>query len=257
MTFSQHGLPDAQSSNDPCILVREYDYPLMFSLKLNHVEITMSFRRYILASRSPRRRELLQLVIHPELIAVRPPESAEEAGFNDCQDIDAIKCRMLEIARHKAEQVRRHLNDEESQLYERPRTLIIAADTTVIVKDSFGRPVVLGQPPESEEWREVVRTWFLEYYAGKTHCAATALHVITPDGRTAEKVVETQVTFKQNLETWLNWYLLTGEPRGKAGGYALQGAASVFIERVEGSLSNVVGLPLEAMLELFSEVSLR
>ncbi len=229
----------------------------MNSIELNHVEKNMSFRRYLLASRSPRRLELLQLVIHPELITVRPPESAEEAGFDDCQNMDAIKCRMLEIARHKAKQVRQHLNDEESQLYERPRTLIIAADTTVIVKDSAGRPVVLGQPPETEEWREVVRTWFLEYYAGKTHSAATALHVITPDGRTAERVVETQVTFKANLENWLNWYLLTGEPRGKAGGYALQGAASVFIERVEGSLSNVVGLPLEAMLELFSEVSLR
>ena len=217
----------------------------------------MSFRRYILASRSPRRQELLQLVIHRELIAVRPPESAAEAGFDDCQDMEAIKYRMLQIAQHKAEQARQQLNDEESQLYERPRTLIIAADTTVIVNDSFGRPVVLGQPPETDDWREVVRTWFLEYYAGKTHCAATALHVITPDGRAAERVVETQVTFRANVEPWLNWYLLTGEPRGKAGGYALQGAASVFIERVEGSLSNVVGLPLEAMLELFAEVSLR
>ena len=55
----------------------------------------------------------------------------------------------------------------------------------------------------------------------------------------------------------MNWYLLTGEPRGKAGGYALQGAGSVFIEKVEGSLSNVVGLPLEALLELFAEVDLR
>ena len=217
----------------------------------------MSFRRYILASRSPRRLELLQLVIHPELIAVRPPESAAEAGFDDCQDMESIKFRMLEIARHKAEQVQRQLNQEESELYERPRTLIIAADTTVIVKNSIGQPIVLGQPPETDEWREIVRNWFLDYYAGKTHCAATALHVITPDGRTAERVVETQVTFRANVELWLNWYLLTGEPRGKAGGYALQGAASVFIERVEGSLSNVVGLPLEAMLELFAEVSLR
>jgi septum formation protein len=229
----------------------------MVFISPRHLKIKMSFRRYILASRSPRRLELLQLVIHRELITTRPPESADEAGFDDCQDIDAIKCRMLEIARHKAEQVRRRLNEEESLLHERPRTLIIAADTTVIVNDSVGQPVVLGQPPETEEWREVVRTWFLEYYAGKTHRAATALHVVTPDGRTAERVVETQVTFKANLESWLNWYLLTGEPRGKAGGYALQGAASVFIERVEGSLSNVIGLPLEAMLELFSEVSLR
>ena len=150
--------------------------------------------------------------------------------------------------------MRSQLNEEEASLYERPRTLIISADTTVIVSDSNGRPIVLGQPPETDDWREVVRTWFLDYYAGRTHLAVTAVHVITPDGRSAERIVETQVTFRPNIAPWLNWYLLTGEPRGKAGGYALQGAGSVFIERVEGSLSNVVGLPLESLLELFAEV---
>ena len=217
----------------------------------------MSFRRYILASRSPRRLELLQLVVHPVLIAVSPPGSSDEAGFNDCHDLAAIRQRMLEIARHKAEQVRSQLNADEASLFERPRTLIISADTTVIVTDATGRPVVLGQPPETDDWREVVRSWFLDYYAGKTHVAATAVHVITPDGRSAERVVETNVTFRREVASWLNWYLLTGEPRGKAGGYAVQGAGSVFIERVEGSLSNVVGLPLEALLELFAEVSLK
>ena len=217
----------------------------------------MSFRRYLLASRSPRRLELLQMLVHRELIAVTPPRSSNEAGFNDCHDLAMIRQRMLEIARRKAEQVREQLNDEEASLYERPRTLIISADTTVIVNDSKGQPLVLGQPPEGDDWRDVVRTWFLDHYAGKTHLAATAVHVITPDGRSAERVVESQVTFRSDVTRWLNWYLLTGEPRGKAGGYALQGAGSVFIERVEGSLTNVVGLPLEALLELFAEVSLK
>ena len=217
----------------------------------------MSFRRYILASRSPRRLELLQLVVHPDLITVSPPESAEELGFDDCPDLDSIRQRMLEIARHKAAQVRSVLNSNEESLFERPRTLIISADTTVVVNQADGRPVVLGQPPETDDWRELVRSWFVDYYAGKTHLAATAVHVITPDGRVAERVVETHVTFRSNVNAWLNWYLLTGEPRGKAGGYALQGAGSVFIERVEGSLSNVVGLPVEALLDLFAEVSLK
>jgi septum formation protein len=217
----------------------------------------MSFRRYILASRSPRRLELLQNIVHRELIAVSPPESSVEAGFDDCKTLSAIRQRMLEIARHKADQVRTELNRQESSLHERPRTLIIAADTTVVVDGIDGEPRVLGQPPETDEWREVVRTWFLEHYAGKTHLAMTAVHVTTPDGRCAERIVETRVTFHANVSSWLNWYLLTGEPRGKAGGYALQGAGSVFVERVEGSLSNVVGLPLEALLELFAEVSLR
>jgi septum formation protein len=217
----------------------------------------MSFRRYVLASRSPRRLELLQSVVHPELIEVRAPASAEEAGFDDCHDLTTIRLRMREIARHKAEQVRAEINAEESSLHERPRTLIIAADTTVIVNLTQPQPLVLGQPPETDEWRETVRNWFLDYYAGRPHLAATAVYVTTPDGRTAERVVETRVTFHSDLSKWLNWYLLTGESRGKAGGYALQGAGSVFVDRVEGSLSNVVGLPLEALLDLFAEVSLK
>ena len=123
----------------------------------------MSFRRYILASRSPRRLELLQLIAHPDLIVVRPPESSDEAGFDDCLDLSSIRHRMLEIARHKAEQVRSQLNDDEASLYERPRTLIISADTTVIVNGFTGRPIVLGQPPDTDDWREIVREWFLNH----------------------------------------------------------------------------------------------
>lgn len=216
----------------------------------------MSFRRYILASRSPRRLDLLRQIVHPELIEVRPPATAHEAGFDDCADLDAIRNRLLSIARDKAEQVRAALNVEEAGWHEVPRTLVISADTTIVVADRHG-PRVLGQPPEHDEWREVVGDWFRHHYAGRTHQAVTAVYVTTPDGRSAERVVETQVTFRADIERWLNWYLLTGEPRGKAGGYALQGAGSVFIEKVEGSLSNVVGLPLEALLDLFAEVRLK
>jgi septum formation protein len=200
---------------------------------------------------------LLRQIVHPELILVQPPASSHEQGFDDCGDLTSIRQRLHQIARHKAEQVREALNVEEASLYERPRTLIIAADTTVIVNKADGSPMVLGQPPDDEDWREVVSDWFRRYFAGRTHIAATAVHALTPDGRHAERLVETRVTFCTNVDRWLNWYLLTGEPRGKAGGYALQGAGSVFIEKVEGSLSNVVGLPLEALLELFAEVDLR
>lgn len=217
----------------------------------------MPFRRYILCSRSPRRLDLLQQVVHPTLIDVRTPASSEEADFADCKDIPAVHRRLGEIAQHKAEQVRQALNAEEASLHEVPRTLLISADTAVVVIDHEGIPLVIGQPPDHDDWREVVADWFRRQYAGKTHTAMTAVHVVTPDGRRAERLVETRVTFRQNVEAWLNWYLLTGEPRGKAGGYALQGAGSVFIERIEGSLSNVVGLPLEALLELFAEVGLK
>lgn len=217
----------------------------------------MSFRRYILASRSPRRLDLLRQVVHSDLIEVRPPPSSDEAGFDDCADLAAIRDRLLQIASHKAELVRTALNVEEADLHELPRTLLIGADTTVVATDREGHQQVLGHPPESDDWREVVREWFHQYYAGRTHLALTAVYVTTPDGRNASRIVETKVSFCADVDRWLNWYLLTGEPRGKAGGYALQGAGSVFIDRVEGSLSNVVGLPLEALLELFAEVRLR
>jgi septum formation protein len=216
----------------------------------------MSFRRYILASRSPRRLELLRQIVHPDLIEVRPPAISTEQGFDDCGDLDSIRRRLLAIARDKAEQVRAALNAEESGWHEVPRTLLISADTTIVVPDREG-PVILGQPPAHDEWREIVADWFRHHYAGRTHSALTAVYVTTPDGRSAEQVVETLVTFRADVERWLNWYLLTGEPPGKAGGYALQGAGSVFIESVQGSLSNVVGLPLEALLELFAEVRLK
>jgi len=217
----------------------------------------MSFRRYILASRSPRRLDLLRQIVHPELIEVRPPESSAEAGFDGCTDVSEIRDQLLSIARTKAEQVRAALNAEEAGYHELPRTLLISADTTVVVSGHDGTPVVLGQPPEHDDWREIVGNWFSHYYAGKTHLALTAVFATTPDGRNTSRIVETKVTFRSDVDRWLNWYLLTGEPRGKAGGYALQGAGSVFIERVEGSLSNVIGLPLETLLEIFADTALR
>lgn len=216
----------------------------------------MSFRRYLLASRSPRRLDLLRTIVHPELIEVRPPACADEAGFDDCENLEQIRERLIAIARAKAEQVRDDLNRQEADYHERPRTLIIAADTAVVVFDRE-RPVVLGQPPENDEWRETVAGWFQHHYAGKTHRALTAVAVMTPDGREATQVTESCVTMRHDVDRWLNWYLLTGESRGKAGGYALQGAGSVFIEQVEGSLTNVIGLPLESLLELFADPALR
>ena len=91
---------------------------------------------------------------------VKPPESADEQGFRDCHTIAEIHSRLSAIAGFKAEQVQAALNKEEISLYERPRTLIIAADTTLIAEVDGGTPVVLGQPPDVADWREVVSEWF-------------------------------------------------------------------------------------------------
>jgi septum formation protein len=134
--------------------------------------------------------------------------------------------------------------------------IIIAADTVVIV-DRGGSLHVLGQPPADGTWQETVRRWFREDFAGKTHTVATALFLERlhknaggPPSPRLTRVVTSRVTFVDDVDRWLDWYLATGEPRGKAGGYALQGAGSIFVSKVEGSLSNVVGLPLAELLEM-------
>jgi septum formation protein len=127
---------------------------------------------------------------------------------------------------------------------------VIAADTVVIV-DRGGSLHVLGQPPDDDSWRETVRRWFVQDYAGKTHLVATALVVEPVDtGKRSSRIVTSRVAFTEDVDRWLDGYLATGESRGKAGGYALQGAGSIFVSKVEGSLSNVVGLPLAELLEL-------
>jgi septum formation protein len=134
--------------------------------------------------------------------------------------------------------------------------IVIAADTVVIV-DRGGLLHVLGQPPADDTWQETVRRWFREDFAGKTHTVATALCLERlhknsggPPSPRLTRVVTSRVTFVDDVDRWLEWYLATGEPCGKAGGYALQGAGSIFIAKVEGSLSNVVGLPLAELLEM-------
>ena len=111
--------------------------------------------RYILASRSPRRRELLGLLVPPEVIEVLPPPSSQEAGFAELNDLDAIRSRLQEIASTKADQVVRQLGERLD------KCVVVAADTTIIATDpDTGQYQVLEQPPETDEWQTTVRDWF-------------------------------------------------------------------------------------------------
>ncbi len=211
---------------------------------------------FILASRSPRRRELLEVVVPAHQIIVMPPGNPAEASFEGLHRMDEIRGRLAEIARQKAQDIAAQLAAAEHSKTPNARYVIIAADTAVVVSDSDGKLFELGQPPVDDSWKDSVRHWFREYYVGRTHQALTALCVLNPDGRIVERIVSTDVTFVADIERHLEWYLNTKEPRGKAGGYAIQGAASIFISRIAGSLTNVVGLPLEALLETFHELQI-
>lgn len=206
----------------------------------------------VLASRSPRRIELLQLIVPADRILVRPPPSAEEESFDGLTNLPAIMQQLLQIARHKHDQTLKILQKEGLEF-----AALIAADTTVVASGSTGQLVVLGQPPAGPEQSALVRQWFREYYADREHQVLTGvcLSVCLKDKfATKTFVVTSTVKFLADVETWLDWYLETGESTGKAGGYAIQGAGSLFVDQVTGSLSNVVGLPIRevkaALVEL-------
>lgn len=219
----------------------------------------------ILGSRSPRRRELLAHLVPRERIHVCSPQSADEVGFEDLQSRGEFDQRIVEIARTKLDDVLSQLESakRESWWPNSGELLVLTGDTTVVATAPDGQSVSLGQPPKGS-LEETVRLWFCDYFAGKTHevlsgvCVARASiengRLNRQNLKVLTRVCSTKVTMRKDADTLLDWYLTTGESRGKAGGYAIQGAASVFVTQVEGSLSNVVGLPLEETLAMLGEL---
>lgn len=209
------------------------------------VNYTQSF---VLGSRSPRRFDLLKQLFPQAAIEVVTPAIFQEPGFAGLHLWNAIEERLIKTARGKS-------NDVLSQLLNRDditaiQATVISADTVIVVPLASGLFTVLEQPTEDSNWKEAVRQWFNDYYFGKTHFALTALCVDFPDGQRTESVTKTKITFDSGGQQWLDQYLDTEESRGKAGGYALQGAGSLFISKVVGSLSNVIGLPQRELLKL-------
>ncbi len=203
----------------------------------------------VLGSRSPRRRELLELLVSPESIVVRPPLVSDELGFDGLTSWLEIAQRLQRIAREKNDDVLAQLSPSDNS------QLVLTADTVIVASDTNARFQVLGQPPQDDSWHEVVRGWFRDLYAGRSHIAATAVCLTErSSGRRLERIAQSHVWVRDDVEPLLDWYLATNEPLGKAGGYALQGLGSVFVTRVEGSITNVVGLPLEALVEMLPQL---
>ena len=220
-----------------------------------------SSTNFILGSRSPQRLELLSLIVPAERIEVVPPGDTAELGFDDVADWPSLEDRLIEIARAKSDDVVGQVIDKPEYRRGERSYVVIAADTTIVVERQDGRPLALGQPPEDESWSETVRDWFREFFLGRTHVAATALCVtllVDParKPRHIVQTVESKVSLYDDGERWLDWYLSTGEPRGKAGGYAIQGSGSLFVSGLQGSLSNVVGLPLRELLEILARLGI-
>lgn len=171
----------------------------------------------ILASASPRRRELLaQIGIIPDMI--RDP-AVDEMPLRD----EAPRALALRLARAKAVHGARE-----------PGAFVLAADTVVAV----GRRI-LGKPADDVEARRC-----LTLLSGRRHRVHTAVAVVAPDGRLATRCCDSIVTFERLQAAEIEAYVAIGEWRGRAGGYAIQGQAAAFVRYLQGSYSGVVGLPL-------------
>jgi nucleoside triphosphate pyrophosphatase len=187
----------------------------------------------ILASASPRRLELLRAGgIHPE---VRPADVDESVHAGEPAEVYA--CR---LAREKALAV-------SIQSPDRP---VLGADTVVVVNG-----LILGKPRDSDD-----ATRMLRLLSGRRHDVITGVALVAPDGASGPRVDSraetTAVEFAPLSDGEIEWYVASGEPMDKAGGYAIQGLASRFVTRVEGSYSNVVGLPIALVYEMCTRAGL-
>ena len=184
--------------------------------------------KLVLASSSPRRRQLLAMV--GAAFEVDPPTSEEHIppGLTPAEVA-------VTLAAAKAEEVAQR----------RPHDVVIGADTLVVVDGD-----ILGKPRDAEEARRMLRR-----LSGRTHEVWTGLAVVhRSSGRLARGAECTRVTFRPLDEGMLDRYVQTGEGLDKAGAYAVQGMGALFVTRIEGCYFNVVGLPLarlSVMLEPF------
>ena len=180
--------------------------------------------RLILASASPRRRELLaQIGVVPD--AVQPPEIDETPAGGE---VPRTYCRRMAAQKAAAVSV------SEGEV-------VLAADTTV----ALGRRI-LGKPADAAEAAE-----FLVALSGRRHRVVTALAVRTPERLWLRDVVS-RVAMKRLSDQELNAYLASGDWRGKAGGYGIQGPAGAFVPWLSGSFTGVVGLPLAETAQLLA-----
>jgi septum formation protein len=203
----------------------------------------------VLGSRSPRRRELLGSILRPDQLIILPPVSADEQGFEEQTTSEQIEERLLSVVAAKHRDVLRQVQDRQDL----HSAAVVAADTIVIAERPEGTRLVLGQPGPVN-WQSDVRTWFSEMLSERTHQVWTGL-CVSHGTKTVHRIVRSQVTFCRVTPDLIEWYIATGESIGKAGGYAIQGFGAALVHRLQGSLTNVIGLPLLEVMETLQEVT--
>ena len=204
--------------------------------------MTLCENRIYLASRSPRRQQLLsQIGVNFEVLSLReaPPRGADvdETPLPDEIPLDYTR----RVARVKAEMGRLRL--VQRRLRELP---LLAADTAVVLGKR-----ILGKPVNGAHAKEM-----LQALSGQSHHVLTAIAVSTYTGIQVRTSI-TMVQFREITESEIQGYLAYGEAQDKAGAYAIQGRAAAFISAISGSYSGVVGLPLFETAQLLEEHGIR
>jgi septum formation protein len=190
-------------------------------------------REIVLASGSPRRRALLAELGLALSVIVSEIDETPLGG-------EAPAESAVRLARAKAEAVAARLGSSQPSA-----RLVLAADTVVEIDG-----LALGKPTSA-----AAAARMLERLSGRMHAVHTALTLIDLDrDRSRSGLSTSSVRVRALTRAEIAWYVATGEGVDKAGGYAVQGLASLFIERVEGSYSNVVGLPLDLFYTLALEL---
>lgn len=189
----------------------------------------------VLASTSPRRRELLSEAGFA--FRVVPPEVDEKEQAGELPDAMAQR-----IAREKTAAVASRLARVDAE-----PTVVLGADTLVVIDDS-----VLGKPCDAREAEQM-----LLRLAGRTHVVLTGFALIASDGARIEAVESSRVRLRAVSADEARTYAASGEPLDKAGGYAAQGDGGRFVESIDGSRSNVIGLPLEAVVPELARLGIR
>lgn len=181
----------------------------------------------ILASGSPRRRELLGGMGVEFIIDV--PDVDETVGGKPGEMVAVL-------AERKARAVAERRNEG----------VIIAADTLVALDDC-----ALGKPEDDEDAKRMLRS-----LSGRTHDVFTGVCVLNArTGKMLVEAVRSGVVFRELTDAEIDEYVATGEPRDKAGAYAIQGGAGKFISAFEGSRTNIIGLPVERLTEMLQEMA--
>ena len=176
-----------------------------------------------LASASPRRRQLLDLIGVPHVVTPADIDETPRAGERPDHYVMRLAC------------------EKGKAIWDRQKDLpVLGADTTVVVDEH-----ILGKPES-----EADAISMLSRLSGRVHVVHTGIALRMPDGREFMGISSTQVQFAHLTEVQMRAYWASGEPQGKAGAYAIQGLGAVFVSNLSGSYTGVMGLPLYETAEM-------